>query len=593
MANASLWAINATPGVIAQELVHLVTQDGPSEKELVLLREAMETKLNNQHKMEQDQLNVISDKCSLMENVLQWATNVTPGATPLPNAHPVTLDGPSETEHVSLKEAMEKNPQMAMEIQLSVISDKCSLMANVLQWVTNVTPGVTPLLNAHLVTLDGLSETEHASLKAEMVESNPLENATLEKFSLTETVLLWVTNVTPGVTPLPNAHHVTQDGLLETEHVSLKVEMEENNQLVNVDSDKFLLMETASMSVINATHGVTPLLNALLVTLDGLLETEHVSLKVEMEESNQLENATSEKFSLTETASMSVTNATLGVTQLPSAHLVTLDGPLETELVLSKAEMVENNPLENATLDKFLLTETASMSVTNATLGVTQLPSAHLVTQDGPSETELALSKAEMEVKNPQMAMETPLTVISDKSSLMVNVLLWAINVTPGVTPLPNAHLVTLDGLSKTEHVSLKAEMEESNPLENATLEKFSLTEIVWLWVTNVTPGVTPLQSAHPVTQDGPSETELVSLKAEMVENNPLVNVDLDKFLLTETASMSVINVTPGVTQLPSAHLVTLDGPLETEHVLLKAEMAVKNPQMEMETMANATSDKS
>ena len=56
--------------------------------------------------------------------------------------------------------------------------------------MTNVTPGVTPLLNAHLVTLDGLSETEHASLKAEMVESNPLENATLEKFSLTETVLL-------------------------------------------------------------------------------------------------------------------------------------------------------------------------------------------------------------------------------------------------------------------------------------------------------------------------------------------------------------------------------------------------------------------
>ena len=119
-----------------------------------------------------------------------------------------------------------------------------------------------------------------------------------------------------------------------------------------------------------------------------------------------------------------MTNVTLGATPLQSVHLVTQDGLLETEHVSLKVEMEENNQLVNVDSDKFLLMETASMSVINATLGVTPLPNAHPVILDGPSETELALSKAEMEVKNPQMAMETPLTVISDKSSLMVNVLL-------------------------------------------------------------------------------------------------------------------------------------------------------------------------
>ena len=95
-------------------------------------------------------------------------------------------------------------------------------MENVLQWATNVTPGVTPPQSAHPVTLDGPLETELALFKAEMeemvemvemVENNQQDNknATLDKSELMEFAWTSAINATHGTKPQVLVHHVMED----------------------------------------------------------------------------------------------------------------------------------------------------------------------------------------------------------------------------------------------------------------------------------------------------------------------------------------------------------------------------------------------
>lgn len=154
---------------------------------------------------------------------------------------------------------MEPNQNQNLQHKPNVILDKFWSMVHVLMSVTNVTPGVTPLLSVPHVIQDGPSEKEPVSLEEEMEEKNlpmvvvmehnqkhNLLNAITDKCWSMELVWMWVISVVNGVIPPPYAHHVTLVTPWEMEPVQSQEEImvvnSQQNHKLNATTDKFSLM---------------------------------------------------------------------------------------------------------------------------------------------------------------------------------------------------------------------------------------------------------------------------------------------------------------------------------------------------------------